>query len=309
MPPDFIAVGHATLDLIATPLDPIGEIHHGGAVTYGAALAARHGWSAGVVTSTADDFDFDKVLPGVEIANTRGPNTSTFINDYRSGSRRQSLAARAKYLDWQAVPADWRSPRMALLGPLTNEMPMSALDWFPDATVVAVPQGWFRSWSVVHDHSDEISESQTEPKKGWSEIVLNPRPPQIDSVTAAGHRTRSRIAAVVAATDEMPDSIVSDWLKVSEAIVLTEGERGAVFVTDDGAHRVPAFTVDEIDPTGAGDVWAAAYAVWLAETGDREKAALCASAAAGLSVTGQGLAGIPDKSAVDRAAAQLVAGM
>ena len=309
MPPDFIAVGHATLDLTATPLIPTGEIRHGGAVTFGAALAVCHGWSAGVVTSTAADFDFEEVLPGVEIANTRGPFTSTFINDYRSGSRRQSLAARARYLDWQAVPAEWRTPRVALLGPLTNEIPMGALDWFPDATVVAVPQGWFRSWSVVHDHSNEKSETAAERKGGWSEIVLDPRPPEIDQVITTGPRTRTRVAAVVAATNEMPDSIVSDWLNVSEAIVLTEGDRGALLVTDDGAQRIPTLAVDEIDPTGAGDVWAAAYAIWLTETGDREKAALHASATAALSVTGQGLAGIPGRGAVDRAAAQLIARM
>lgn len=87
----------------------------------------------------------------------------------------------------------------------------------------------------------------------------------------------------------------------ARAVVLKLGDQGCFF--DDGRLRmhVPAFSVDVVDSTAAGDVFNAGLAVALAEGRPVEKALEFASAAAAISVTRAGAqASIPTRDEVDR---------
>lgn len=72
------------------------------------------------------------------------------------------------------------------------------------------------------------------------------------------------------------------------ALVMTRGARGALVATRERTVEVPAFPVKAIDTVGAGDAFAGALAVALAE--GRELVAACrfAAAAAAISVTRAG---------------------
>lgn len=61
---------------------------------------------------------------------------------------------------------------------------------------------------------------------------------------------------------------------------------------------VPPITASEVDATGAGDVWAAAFAIRLVETDDVTLAANFASAAAAISIERRGMRGIPTRGEV-----------
>ena len=67
-------------------------------------------------------------------------------------------------------------------------------------------------------------------------------------------------------------------------VVVTLGAAGALVLTGT-VTRVPAVRVDAVDPTGAGDVFTAALAVFLAEGADLLQAVRHANVAAALSVT------------------------
>jgi ribokinase len=56
-------------------------------------------------------------------------------------------------------------------------------------------------------------------------------------------------------------------------VVLTLGERGALLAGPEGAELIPAFKVDALDTTGAGDAFIGSFAVFLGE-GMQEKEAL-----------------------------------
>jgi ribokinase len=56
-------------------------------------------------------------------------------------------------------------------------------------------------------------------------------------------------------------------------IVLTLGERGALLAGPEGTELIPAFKVDALDTTGAGDAFIGSFAVFLGE-GMQEKEAL-----------------------------------
>ncbi|MFW5832101.1 MAG: ribokinase [Prolixibacteraceae bacterium] len=73
-----------------------------------------------------------------------------------------------------------------------------------------------------------------------------------------------------------------------EKVIITLGSKGAFVVTKDQKVRVPAFNVNAVDTTAAGDTFCGAYAVANVEGKSPEEALRFASAAAAISVTRMG---------------------
>ncbi|WP_207669874.1 PfkB family carbohydrate kinase [Thermaerobacter sp. FW80] len=72
-------------------------------------------------------------------------------------------------------------------------------------------------------------------------------------------------------------------------VVVTLGERGCLYVPPAGAARaIPALPVAAVDTTAAGDTFAGALAVALAEERSVDEALAFATRAAGISVTRPG---------------------
>ena len=69
------------------------------------------------------------------------------------------------------------------------------------------------------------------------------------------------------------DARARELLAVVPIVALTRGWRGVTLVTRDGVHDVPSLPRAEKDPTGAGDVFAAAFLVRYQETDDPLEAA------------------------------------
>lgn len=68
-------------------------------------------------------------------------------------------------------------------------------------------------------------------------------------------------------------------------VVITLGERGSLLATSTGLELIPAFKVDPIDSTGAGDAFIGSFAVFLAEGLTDKEALTRASLYAALSTT------------------------
>lgn len=82
--------------------------------------------------------------------------------------------------------------------------------------------------------------------------------------------------------------------------IITLGAQGALFCDGTVALHFPAFSVQAVDTTGAGDVFNGALAVGLAVQGTWEEAIPLANAAAALACTKRGAqASFPERSAVD----------
>jgi ribokinase len=71
-------------------------------------------------------------------------------------------------------------------------------------------------------------------------------------------------------------------------VVMTLGEQGALVCTPSGTTRIPAYSVQAVDTTAAGDAFTAALAVAMAEGRPLDEAARFASAVAAISVTRPG---------------------
>jgi len=82
--------------------------------------------------------------------------------------------------------------------------------------------------------------------------------------------------------------------------VVKMGARGCVLFDDDGGRRVKAYQVQAVDTTGAGDTFAAALAIRLAEGASFDDAALFATAAAAIACTKPGAeAAMPTRQQVE----------
>lgn len=91
-------------------------------------------------------------------------------------------------------------------------------------------------------------------------------------------RTASNLDGIEAAAHEI-------LRRGPPTVLVTLGARGVLVVTADSSEHIPAFPVEAVDPTGAGDAFIGALAVFLAEGRRLVEAARWACAAAALSVT------------------------
>ncbi|HET7876232.1 MAG TPA: ribokinase [Methylomirabilota bacterium] len=84
-------------------------------------------------------------------------------------------------------------------------------------------------------------------------------------------------------------------------VIVTLGARGALMCDGKGAAHFPAFPVEAVDTTAAGDAFNGGLAVGLAAGGTLEQAVPLASAAGALTCTKRGAQdALPDRAAVER---------
>ncbi|MCC6450329.1 MAG: ribokinase [Candidatus Aureabacteria bacterium] len=86
-----------------------------------------------------------------------------------------------------------------------------------------------------------------------------------------------------------------------KTVIVTMGSKGALLETGEASEVLPAFSVDAVDATAAGDVFNGALAVAVAEGKPLREAVRFANAAAALSVTRLGAQpSIPARDEIDR---------
>ena len=270
--PDFVALGHVTFDMQRLAGAERDQPEPGGPVAYSAATAGSMGLATGIVTSCSPGYPFNSLLPTTQVVNVPAASTTTFEYLLEDGVRTQWLTSRAAEITRDDVPDSWSTARIVLLGPVANELPLDAADWFSDDSFIcAITQGWQRS------------------RDSTGKVVVSPDVP--DGLS-------ERIDAVVVSEADVPSIRVQVWTETFPIVVATRGRQGARTYADGRLLDVPPVTASEVDATGAGDVWAAAFAIRMVETDDVTLAANFASAAAAMSVEHRGMRGIPTRDQV-----------
>jgi len=266
--PDFLVIGHITKDL--------GEEGYtlGGTALYSALTARNLGRKVAVVTSAGPDIELG-VLKGVDILCLPSPVTTTFRNIYREEGRSQFLYHRASSIGLDGVPPEWRGLPIVHLGPVAQELGEEMVWLFLHSLLCLTPQGWLRRW-------DE--EGRVYPQR-WEEAekVL----PSIDLLIVSEEDMRGEAASL------------RRHLDLPQISVVTQGAQGATLYHKGKRCHILAPQARYVDPTGAGDIFAAAFLVRLAETGNPYIATHFANAAASLSVERAALSGIPTRAEVE----------
>ncbi len=266
--PEFVAVGHVVKDLAP------GGWRLGGTVTYAAVQAQRLGLTAGVVTIAGTSVELDRLLPGVEVCR-RDDGTTCFRNTYVDGQRRQEVPEQAEPLTLEDVPRTWRAAPIVLVGPVCGEAPPGLAAHMRAAIVGVSAQGWLREVDPA-GHVRRVAWKGGEPF--W----------------------RGAGALFVSDEDVEPDpSQIEMWVGEVPIVAVTRAHRGVSVHADGHWLEMDAFPEDDVDPTGAGDVFAAAFLVRYRETGSVAEATVFGSAAASLSVGGFGTEAIPTREQVE----------
>jgi sugar/nucleoside kinase (ribokinase family) len=297
--PVVLVAGSAARDL--TDADPRGW-RIGGAVAYCSLMLARLGLDVRAVVGAdreaglATELDLLREA-GVEVEVVPLASGPVFENIERPEGRRQRCIAVSARVPVSAVPARWSAGSIdgMLMGPVAGEL---GDDW---AALAAEPSG-----------------GPARPREialGWQGLLrelhagedVRRRPPEPSGLL--------RAATLVAASrnDFAPGTSAESLLPLlapDGTLVLTEGASGgAVFDRERHAGRTieRAYLAnpsdDEVDPTGAGDVFLAAMLACRLEpslASDVDEVERFAAAAATLAIEAPGLLGIPDLDAVRR---------
>jgi len=283
LPIDFLAIGHATQDRVP------GGHRRGGTVSYAAVTARLLGRRPGILTRASADGLVVGELPGlpenasapsgseldgVAIHLLASPVNTTFANIYRDGKRTQVLETRAGPISVSDLPAAWSAVPIVLLGPIAAELPPGWAVQFPDSLMGITPQGWMRKW----DSEGHVSPARWEGAKPF---------------------LRRADAVILSREDAGGDeAYIAELARQTRMLLVTDGWHPVILHHAGARYDVPARPAQEVDPTGAGDVFATAFLISLAETGDPLGAARFATVAASMSVEGPGMVAIPDRTRV-----------
>jgi len=101
--------------------------------------------------------------------------------------------------------------------------------------------------------------------------------------------------------EDTPDaaSLAEELARAGMTVFVTHGSRGATRFDASGARDFEAIPAQAVEPTGAGDCFATAFAVRFAECGDLDTATRFALAAGAIAVEARGLAAIPSRAEIE----------
>ena len=261
-PVDYLIVGHVAVDITPT------GIQLGGTVSYSALTARALGLRVGIVTSSAADAPL-QALDGIQIVNIPAEQSTTFENIKTESGRRQILHHQALPISLEHIPQVWRTASIIHLAPIAGELDPSLAKQLSGKFIGITPQGWMRTW----DENGQVAAC------AWEN----------------GEQALGQAGAVVMSVEDVNRDLeqVEAMAHQTRILCLTEGEAGAVLYWNGDRRRFRPVKVQEVDATGAGDIFAAAFFMRYYNTRDPWEATRFATNLAARSVTRVGLNGIP----------------
>lgn len=261
-PVDYLIIGHITQDITPDGLRP------GGTAAFAALTARAMGLRVGVVTSWAEESGAEW-FEDVKIANQQSKTSTTFENIYIQGGRIQKIHHLAPELDYFHIPESWRNAKIVHIGPVAKEVTPTIIKHFRESDTYLTPQGYLRQWD----------------SQGYV---------QFDYWPESSYILQQAHAAVISEEDvDGDDNIIYSMAAAVPILAVTKGARGVDLYTHGGLYSYQAPETEELDPTGAGDIFATVFFTQLTFQGNPHHAAEFAIRVASDSVTRPGLSGAP----------------
>ena len=257
-----LVAGHVTHDRYGDAIVP------GGCAFYGALTHRALGAEVQLVTAVGADFACDDALTGLDAQVTRAGRTTLFTNTYPPGGVRvQRIEATAPRVE---PPATVPAVALVHLAPVMQELDLAA--WLAAARgrrVAIGIQGW------IKDRGPEETVVQT--------------PWQVDGALLA-----QVAVAAVGEEDLLQQGDLLDRLcRHVPVVAFTHGKHGCDVIIAGRTTRVGVHPAHEVDPTGAGDTFAAGFFFGLARGQDPLDAARLGAAAASIVVEARGGEALP----------------
>jgi hypothetical protein len=268
----ILVAGNVTLDRT-----PQGGWAAGGPSLYTAQTARALGVSVTLITGMHPDFD-QRALAGLDVRSTPAAALPRYANTYdHAGNRTQLLLSEGEPLALVPHLRPGETPDAVLFAPAYHEFRRAPLRFRESLTGIAL-QGALRSVTAdqrVIPHPEPLRAASAFARPGWIAFFS-------DEDTPA------------------PEALARHLASEKTLAILTRGHNGAtLFELDGTAQHWPALPATPVDPTGAGDCFASAFMVRLAETDDLATAMRFALAAGALAVEHSGIAGLPTREAIE----------
>ena len=261
-PVDYLVIGNLSCDI--TP----DGLRLGGTAAYAALTSHALGLRVGIVTAWGGEVSLD-ALDGIKVQSIPAQRSTTFENHYTPEGRIQYIHHSAPDILPPNVPEDWQVSPIVHIGPIAGEGKTLVNGKFRSSLVGLTPQGWLRKW----DSAGRVGPGD------WPEAR--------EMLAEAG-------AAVLSIEDVGGDEDCIEAMAIeSRVLAITEGPAGARLYWNGDLRRFRAPVLEEVDATGAGDIFAAAFFWRLYVTRDPWEAARFATHLASFSVRRKGLDGIP----------------
>jgi sugar/nucleoside kinase (ribokinase family) len=281
--PDVVVVGSATRDL--SDEDPRGWML-GGGVTFGALALARLGLRTGLVlgvdaeAATALELELIRDA-GAEIVEVPLANGPVFTNVETLAGRVQTCGSLSDPVPVEALPAGWEQAPAFVFAPIASEIPDEWVDVpSPSACVAFAWQGILRNLAP--------GERVTPKAPGPSPFLA-----RADILAFSRHDVPSETS--------LRD--IGAWVGDECDVLLTAGLVGGVLLRIRAGRIVHARaypsvpSVEEIDPTGAGDTMLAGFVAARLVAGEegqrRGRDIYLGAAASSLLVEGPGMNSVP----------------
>ncbi len=264
----LVIIGHLTRDVIP------GGYTLGGTSSYAGIVAKRLGADVTILTRSHPDDAAHPLLEGIEVINIPSDHTSTFENHYHNEVRTQHLRAVAGPILVSDVPEHICNADITLLAPLVQEVDPE-IAHCTNGLLAATPQGWLREWDA----------------KGRVHAI---------PWYSAG-RILPRLQAIIFSdADLIGDlSVLPTIIETVPIVAITKAAAGCVLYEYGKCTKIPSRPATEVDPTGAGDTFAAAFLIHLYEHSNPTEAAYFANVTASMGIEATGVTGLPSRQQVE----------
>ncbi len=232
---DYLIIGHISRDIVPGGYAP------GGTAVYSALTARALGCRTAVVTSMNPTHYPESILTGIGVHCLPAEESTIFENVTTGATRKQRVLGVANTIKPEDVPLAWRRAPMVHLGPIAGEIAPDVIQHFSNSLVGITPQGWYRHWEA-DGHVSAVE---------WQ----------------AAPNVFPLASVVIFSMEDLPDKgYLDDLRRWSPLLVLTHGKDGCTVYFQDEARSFAAPDVQEVNSTGAGDIFAAAYLIRLRQT-------------------------------------------
>ena len=233
---DYLVIGHISSDITEQ------GYKLGGTAAYSATVASTLGYRTAIITSAAEDYNWEKALPGIQVHHIPSHATTTFENIYTSTGRHQKIHTIANRLVPMHVPGQWLNTPVVHLGPIADEIDPEVIHLFKNSILGITPQGWLRDW----DENGHVRAKNS-----------------VD----AKHIYSKATAVILSEEDLMDQEQLKRYRSWSRLLILTQGSRGCTVTFKGETRHVPVKPVGDVEPTGAGDIFATAFLIHYHRTG------------------------------------------
>ena len=274
-PLDYLLIGHVTRDVVP------GGFMLGGTVSYSAMTAAALGLRVGIITVAPQEMDLSS-LASFQLLCIPSEQATTFENIETPQGRIQYLHHRAPTITADMIPSEWKHAAIVHFAPVAYEIDPSLADLYTGHFLCITPQGCMRA----------VDDQKCVHYRDW---------PEADAFLPKMN------AAVLSVEDvEYDEARIQRLHQQTSILAVTEGENGARVYWNNDVRHFPAPSVTLVDPTGAGDIFAAVFFARLHATRDAWLACEQAVRLASLSVTRRGVEGMPTPAELQAAVTEIL---